>query len=103
LRDFFLQGFAERKVVNGKMIQATVSFQQSIRAVRFSGDFFLHPEEILEAIERVFFGLPVGFDSVETVHTIQQLLEKNKAELVGIAPTDLVAVVQEAIQIGQNE
>jgi hypothetical protein len=93
-----LNGFAERKALNGKLVKAQIEFQKKIIRARFFGDFFLHPEEALEAIEQTFLGIPLNFSSEQVEKKIAVVLKRKKAELVGLSPIDFVLVAQEAIK-----
>ncbi len=93
-----MKGFAERKVLGGKLVKASIEFQDRIVNARFFGDFFLHPEEALEAIEKAFLGLPPNFDPAKIEAEIEKALQKKKAQLLGVFPIDFVAVAQEAIK-----
>ena len=91
-------GFAERKVPNGKLVKAQVEFQEKITDARFFGDFFLHPENALEAVEQTFLGQPVNFDPARAEARIEKALQRKKARLVGVSPLDFVLVAQEAMK-----
>ncbi|MBU4222635.1 MAG: lipoate--protein ligase family protein, partial [Euryarchaeota archaeon] len=48
---------AKQKVKEGKVVKVEVDCDELIRKVRITGDFFLHPEDILEEIEKSMVGL----------------------------------------------
>lgn len=97
-----MNGFAEHKVTNGKLLKARFEGAQHIVSLRFFGDFFLHPEETLFALEKTFSGKSIHFAPGEIEKQLQQVLEQNKAELVGATAADFVLVVRKAIQNAQS-
>ena len=96
-----MNGFAEHKVSGGKLVQAMVRFDLVIHSVRFSGDFFLHPEETLAFLEESLKNqaLPASEPLLEKLLTLS--LDKNHACLVGASPVDFAKVVLEAVQNGK--
>ncbi len=48
---------ASMKVREGKLVKVEVEYDEVIRKIKITGDFFLHPEEILEKIEKSTLGL----------------------------------------------
>lgn len=97
-----MHGFVERKMTGGKLVKARVEFEATIAQARFFGDFFLHPEETIHAIEAALVGLPAHTSLHELETTIASVLEQQKAELIGASPRDFATLVSEAIQIGSK-
>src|SRR3989338_2769845 len=89
--------FIEKKVPQGKLIKVTVVFSETIDEIRINGDFFLHPESVIEAIEQILTGVPVPITKPEIQTRIDRVLKANKAELVGVTSADLSGVIAEAI------
>ena len=98
-----MKGFAERKVPSGKLVKAAVEFSSAIVKVRFFGDFFLHPEDTLDAIEKNLVGLPAVFPLEDFEKKIESVLKKENAQLVGATANDFAVVLQEAIQNSGKE
>lgn len=91
-------GSASRKVPGGKLIRVQVQFSDTIRQMRITGDFFLHPEEALNRIEEAFEGADVragvgGFRSI-----IERILSSCNAQPVGFTPQDLAEAISEALK-----
>ena len=47
-----MKGTASRKIPGGKMVKVSVEYGYVLENVKITGDFFLHPEESIEDIER---------------------------------------------------
>ena len=82
----------EYKVPGGKLVVADVDVVDGLlRAPRISGDFFLEPDEALDAINGVLDGLPAGLDARAIGVRVQAGLPRGTvmlgvtAEAVGIA------------------
>ncbi|MFV2177441.1 biotin/lipoate A/B protein ligase family protein [Actinomadura sp. LOL_016] len=82
----------EYKVPGGKLVVADVDVVDGLlRGSRISGDFFLEPDEALDAINAALDGLPAGLDAREIGARVQAGLPPGTvllgltAEAVGIA------------------
>ena len=90
-------GTASLKVSGGKMINARVELRNgSIISIQFTGDFFLHPEELIEVIESSLIGKRLGYD--ELAQTIDNVLQEHNAQLIGATAQDFARVIMEASQ-----
>ena len=93
-----MQGFAEQKAVGGKLVKAQIEFGLVFEKVRFFGDFFLHPEDTISAIEQSIAGLSSIAPKQELEQKIAFVLAQNNAELVGATASDFAGVVLQARQ-----
>ena len=83
-------GTAELKVPGGKLIRAHVSvIGGRIGKIVITGDFFLHPEDVLEQLEEKL----LGSNSEEIENTIRQFFTESKAVLVGVDVKDFSEVI----------
>ena len=90
-------GTASLKVSGGKMINAKVELCNGIiTSIQFTGDFFLHPEELIEVIESSLIGKRLGYD--ELAQTIDLVLQEHNAQLIGASAQDFARVIMEASQ-----
>ena len=88
-------GFAMKKVAGGKLVEAEVEASGGrITRVRITGDFFAHPEEVVEEVERRLAGAPANWG--EVLSRIRSTLEKMNAVLVGVSAEDIAEVVLKA-------
>ncbi|WXG40062.1 MAG: lipoate protein ligase C-terminal domain-containing protein [Candidatus Freyarchaeum deiterrae] len=89
-------GSAEFKVPNGKLVEAKVKISnEKISEIRISGDFYMHPEEEIEELEKILLG--VNIEKVSD--TVSKFFKKKKISLVGIEPKDFVKVILMAAQV----
>ena len=89
------------KVPGGKLLRVKVDFDEVISRIQITGDFFLHPEEKITALEQGLAGVPVREDAEQLAARIRQLVEANGITLVGFAPEDLARLVAGAVQVKQ--
>lgn len=83
-------GTAELKVPGGKLIRAHLSvIEGRIRRVVITGDFFLHPEDTLEQLEKKLLGSNIE----EIGNIIKQFFTESKAVLVGVGVKDFSEVI----------
>ncbi len=86
-------GNSELKVPGGKLLRAFVESNSNnqIISVKITGDFFLHPEELLPEIETALLNKPL-VPKILTA-TISKILNENDAVLVGAEPQDFATVL----------
>jgi lipoate-protein ligase A len=96
---------ATTKVPGGKLLRVKVEAEDFINAVRISGDFFLHPEEALPAVEKSLIGqtVPPSDESgapheAQLSMLIHSALAREKAAFLGVSPEDVARTVVKALQ-----
>lgn len=80
------------KVPGGKLLKTSVEYEgDRVLSVKFSGDFFIHPEDTLDRVEEALRGVK-GTD-------LRKIIEKEVAEstLYGIDAGSMVKIVREAM------
>ena len=88
-------GTAEFKVPGGKLIRVTIEcVHDKIQNIKITGDFFLHPEETIQQIENSLVGRKC--DSLTLKKTIDQVIQQEKATIVGATSADFVNVILDA-------
>lgn len=92
-----MQGRAEHKVPDGKLLRVDVAYEEQIDAVELHGDFFIYPEEALDAIEDAITGIPADADDDRIADAVMDGLPAG-TELGGFTPQNVATVVTEAIQ-----
>lgn len=90
-------GSATTKVSGGKLVRVEVSWSDRLETVKITGDFFLHPEEMIIEIEKQLIGLALPLDQETIVIKINNLLNQFQAQLIGASPTDVVNTLLEAM------
>ena len=88
-------GTAEFKVPDGKLVEAKVKISgEKISEIRISGDFYMHPEEEIEELEKSLLGIPVE----KVSESVFKFFKKKRITLVGVEPRDFVKVILMAAQ-----
>lgn len=94
---------ATKKVPGGKLLRIKLDGDNiSICALQISGDFFLHPEEVLPKIEEAIVGLPMAISAEALSQKINETLLEEKAAFIGITAEDIAATIIEAIGTSQT-
>ena len=88
---------AEYKVPGGKLVVVDVeTTDQKISSCRIAGDFFLEPDEALDAINQAIVGLSISSSSEEIAHAVTRALPDD-AVLMGFSPEAIGTVVRRAL------
>jgi lipoate-protein ligase A len=85
-------GRAEYKVQGGKLIKVQLALQDGkISRIKITGDFFLHPEDVIEEIEEALKGHVL--DEEELSRLIEKVLEDRGAVSLGAGPRDFAKCI----------
>ncbi|MFW9846383.1 MAG: lipoate protein ligase C-terminal domain-containing protein [Candidatus Thorarchaeota archaeon] len=85
------------KVPGGKLIKIDVRIKDAtIEAITILGDFFLHPEEVLDELEEGLRGVQLSESHI--TKSIQDVLDRNECTLIGAAASDFAQAIIEASQ-----
>ena len=86
---------ANYKVPGGKLVKIKLRVSsEKIEQVRILGDFFLHPEETILAIEESLIGSIK--DETSIIEKIEQTLNEADATLIGATASDFSKVIMMA-------
>ena len=89
-------GKAELKVPGGKLLRAFTTLREGrIEEVRITGDFFMHPEEVLEELERRLRGTPAERGAVRGV--VEEFFRSSAPTVLGADPEHFIEVVLRSI------
>ena len=90
--------YSSQKVKEGKIVKVEAQFENVITKLKISGDFFLHPEEVLDDIENSMLDLnrDVSFDTI--VLKIHNLIKNYDAQMIGLSPESLAMVIRETLK-----
>jgi lipoate-protein ligase A len=87
----------EYKVPGGKLVVADLEIvDDALTNVRIGGDFFLEPDEALDAINAAVEGLPAESDSARIAAAVRAALPEG-ATLLGFSPEAVGVVVRRAL------
>lgn len=89
---------AKQKVKEGKVVKVEVDCDELIRNVRITGDFFLHPEDILEEIEKSMVGLERNADEETIISNILKVIADRDVQMIGISPESIALLIREALK-----
>ena len=90
--------YSSQKVREGKIVKVEVEFDDFIEKLKITGDFFLHPEDVLEDIEKSMHGLKKNVSFDELVVNIHNIARAHDAKMIGISPESLALVITEALK-----
>ena len=93
-----MRSFAEHKVKGGKLVGVEIEYDDRIKRIRITGDFFMHPEESLYSIEKALTGLDITTSKADLVKTINGVIAAEKAEMVGITPEAIAETIGIAVK-----
>lgn len=92
-------GKAQYKIEGGKLIKVQlVKNDNSIGKVKITGDFFLHPEHLIEDLEKTLEGLQIENDVL--AQHIADFIQTHGATLLGAAPEDFAKCI---VMAGEND
>ena len=90
-------GKAEYKVAGGKLIRVQLDKKGSrIEKLRITGDFFLHPEELIEDLEKALVGHVLNM--LDMGEFIGAFIERRGATLLGASPEDFAKCITMAAE-----
>jgi lipoate---protein ligase len=87
----------KQKVKEGKVVKVEIDHNSVIKNVRITGDFFLHPEDILGEIEKCIIGLDTSVSEEEILSGIQKAAAGKDVQMIGISPESIALLVREAL------
>ena len=93
-------GKAVQKVAGGKLLKISIEFDDVIDDVKIMGDFFLHPEEAINDIEKNLFGLKTETDEKVIASIIKDVIEEKNFQLIGVTPDAIAQTIKKAIENG---
>ncbi len=88
-------GKAQYKVEGGKLVKVQLCSENGkIDEVKITGDFFLHPEELIEELEKTLEGSEINEGLL--TGQIKAFIKKHKAVLLGATPEDFAKCIMMA-------
>lgn len=84
----------KRKIPGGKLLECRLVLTDGvITEINYLGDFFMHPEEAVEELEKSLNGVAVG----DAPSTVERFFSTRDVELAGVSPEDFVSILRESI------
>ncbi|MEM2342308.1 MAG: lipoate protein ligase C-terminal domain-containing protein [Candidatus Bathyarchaeia archaeon] len=86
---------AEHKVEGGKLIKVQLKKENNrISFIKITGDFFMHPEDLIEDFERSLLGCVI--EEVAIANTIKDFINSRGVILLGASPEDFAKCIVKA-------
>ena len=85
------------KIPSGKLVRIKVDFDTTIKKLQITGDFFLHPEDSIEKIEKSIKDTSITTDQQQFKEKIDAVLNKLNAQLIGVTSDDLARLIKQAV------
>ncbi|MDP2666048.1 MAG: hypothetical protein Q8P05_00925 [Candidatus Diapherotrites archaeon] len=86
------------KIPQGKMVRLTLEYDTTIlHSAQICGDFFVHPEETIAAMEQALVKIPVESTRERVQHILDGVVERHHAQLIGVDTPTLSQLICEAI------
>ncbi len=86
----------EEKIPGGKLVCVEVqAVGGRVSQVRITGDFFLHPEEAIDALENALVNAPLSIPEAEAAERLSAAL--GGALLIGATCGDLARIFKKAV------
>lgn len=83
---------ATYKVEGGKLIKVQLLERDGkIHEIKITGDFFLHPEDLIEDLEKALIGKPLK--ERDLAESIRSLIQNREATLLGASPEDFAKCI----------
>ena len=79
------------KVPGGKLLRVEMDYDDKIIKISISGDFFMHPEEGIEKIEKALVGVELKEETV--FDAIVKIVEEEKIEFFGADVASLTRAI----------
>jgi len=92
-----MKGKAEERLHNGKLIRVKVEHRDFIEKIEISGDFSLHPPEVMKEIERNLIGVEIESAEEGISELIEDTIMEHHAVLSGATPSDIAKVIKKAV------
>ncbi len=85
-------GRALLKVKGGKLVKVQLTRGKGeIQKIKITGDFFLHPEEAIDALEQALIGKPLKEEDM--LQVIKNVIREKNVTLLGVSPEDFVKCI----------
>jgi lipoate-protein ligase A len=92
-----MTSYYSHKVPGGKLIKVRIESRDGyIQKVTILGDFFLHPEHVLEEIEESLLGVQLSENAM--TKKLKTVLEESQATLIGANAKDFAQAIIAALK-----
>lgn len=89
-------GRSELKVPGGKLLRASSTVRHGrFEEIKITGDFFMHPEEAIEELEKRLKGIPADEEAVRK--TVEEFFKSVAPTVLGASPQYFIEVIMRSI------
>lgn len=86
---------AEYKAEGGKLIKVQMTKKgDKIDSIKITGDFFMHPEDLIDELEKALLGCPLDENII--AETIKCFIRDRDVVLLGATPEDFAKCIIKA-------
>jgi len=93
---------ASEKIAGGKLVRVEVDFSDKVDFIKITGDFFMHPETVIDDIEKSLLSMSASSNENEIKDRIDRVLNQNNVTLYGVTSADIARVAKTALSGGQQ-
>lgn len=86
---------AEYKAEGGKLIKVQMTKKgDKIDSIKITGDFFMHPEDLIDDLEKILLGCPLDENII--AETVKRFIRDRDVVLLGATPEDFAKCIIKA-------
>ncbi len=93
-----MEGMSKLKVPGGKLVIIKIDYTDRIKSIQILGDFFVHPEESLNMMEKLLVGIRTDASRDEIAGKIRAIAEQRNVEMIGVSPESIADAIKMAIK-----
>ncbi|MEK6953404.1 MAG: hypothetical protein AABX01_00220 [Candidatus Micrarchaeota archaeon] len=89
------------KVEGGKLLRMELELSESgerVKSVKITGDFFIHPEDSLQIIEKTLLVTGIGDEPEKIAANISEITNSQGIQMIGITPQALAGAFLECVK-----
>lgn len=90
-----------KKVNGGKLFRVDIGFEDEIKEIKITGDFFMHPEDLITEIEKSLIGLNINSSQENILEILEDDFNNILYNLIGLSFEDLSDAIVEVLS--ENE
>ena len=92
---------SSEKIAGGKLVRVEIDFSDKINSAKITGDFFMHPETVIEDLEKSLKGLSAAAEQIEIKNKLDKIISEKNATLYGVTTEDIARVAKTALGVKQ--
>ncbi len=96
-----MQSKVTAKIEGGKLLRIELELTESgekVKAIKLTGDFFIHPEDSLQIIEKALVSTSPAIETATLSTNLQQLTSDQGIQMLGITNEAIAKTFAEAVR-----